>query len=461
MEIEQREYQTFIVEKVSSLTGQGYNVVIELDCGMGKRVIMYRLLKEIFPNKRVVIFLHSQSSLQETYKYLTEEYGDIRQIGYIRSGISAQQKKYIVDTNLIILTLPTVFNNLLTRFPELSKTIDVIIINEVDKIIRRVSSRDILIMPWRKLLQTLEGAKVIGLSGTLRDDHVILDINQYKLRQELKTLLKYLKSAKLISIEDFIDTDIQEYIQYTEIHLYPVNDEVTIDLIQKLTDLINETKDAIKTELIRQHPEDLKKINRDFYYFLPYADVDSELVERLNKLLMLRKYIYSMPVKTYKKYLARIDETRELIPFNLKLTGKEQAVLNLVTQYKKATILCSFLSTVHRLSLLLKEYGVEVFEVTGKDKNKGEIINAFKSTLKHSTLILSPVGERDLDITETDVLIVFDVVNSPKTVYQKIKRSRKGHVFLLYYTNTAEEHKVKRVVNEIIKRYPWSIIRNN
>lgn len=459
MEIEQRKYQTFIIEKVSLFTGQGYNVVIELDCGMGKRVIMYRLLKEVFPDKRIVIFLHSQSSLQETFRYLTEEYGDISKIGYIRSGISIQQKKYIVSTSQIILTLPTVFNNLLAKFPGLNKTIDIVIINEVDKIIRRVSSRDVLIMPWRKLLQTLENAKIIGLSGTLRDDHVILDVSQYRLRQELKTLLKHVKNAKLISIEDFIDTDIQEYIQYTEVHLYPVHDEVTIELIQKLTCLIDETKETIKSELIKQHPDDLKKINRNFYYFLPYADIDTELIEHLNKLLMLRKYVYSMPTKTYKKYLARLDETREFIRFDLRLNGKEQAVIKLVNQYKKSTVLCSFLSTVHRISLLLKEQGIEVFEVTGKNKNKDEIINEFKRTGKHSTLILSPVGERDLDITETDVLIVFDVVNSPKTVYQKIKRSRKGHVFLLYYADTSEEYKVKRVVNEIVKRYPWSIIK--
>ena len=44
------------------------------------------------------------------------------------------------------------------------------------------------------------------------------------------------------------------------------------------------------------------------------------------------------------------------------------------------------------------------------------------------------------------------------TVYQKMKRSRGGEVFLLFYENTSEQDKVKRVVSEIAVRYPWSLI---
>ncbi|MHA2357728.1 MAG: hypothetical protein ACXABK_03035, partial [Candidatus Heimdallarchaeaceae archaeon] len=69
-----------------------------------------------------------------------------------------------------------------------------------------------------------------------------------------------------------------------------------------------------------------------------------------------------------------------------------------------------------------------------------------------------PIGERDLDIPQTELIIVFDLVNSPKTVYQKMKRSRGGKVALLFYDNTSEKQKVKRVVSEIAVRYPWSLI---
>ena len=104
---------------------------------------------------------------------------------------------------------------------------------------------------------------------------------------------------------------------------------------------------------------------------------------------------------------------------------------------------------------------IRTFQVTGKVKNKNTIINNFKETQEQSALILSPVGERDIDIPQTDLLIVYDLVNSPKTVYQKMKRSRGGKVALLFYEDTPERRKVKQVVSEIAVRYPWSLIFTN
>ena len=43
-----------------------------------------------------------------------------------------------------------------------------------------------------------------------------------------------------------------------------------------------------------------------------------------------------------------------------------------------------------------------------------------------------------------------------KTMYQKFKRTRGGLVILLAYSGTSEERKVDRLMNTILKRYPWS-----
>lgn len=39
-----------------------------------------------------------------------------------------------------------------------------------------------------------------------------------------------------------------------------------------------------------------------------------------------------------------------------------------------------------------------------------------------------------------------------------MKRSRGGKVFILFYNNTSEQNKVRRVISEIVVKYPWSII---
>lgn len=456
--IESREYQSFIIERISSLIDENQSVILELDCGMGKRVLMYRLLTEVFNKNKVVIFLQTHSSLEETAIYLEKEYGGIDKLAAIKSGTNADYRKYIIENNRVILSLPTVFSNTLKKYPELANDIEIVIINEVDQIVRRVSQRRVLCVPWNILLPTLENSKVIGMSGTLRDDHIVLDDNQLKLRNELKTLLEFIPKSSTITIEDFMDTDIKEFIQDTEVHINPVKDKKTAAIINMISEQIKAVREEIIKEVGETSPKDLAKLKKDFFNTLPLIAVETELVEKLNRLLLLRKYVYSMPASSYRNYLFRYDFERKENVDLPEVSGKELEIIKIAKNYQKVTVLCSFLSTVDSLSELLKKEGFEIFIVTGRIKNKGEILDNFKKTEKQAALILSPVGERDIDLPQTEVIIVYDLVNSPKTVYQKMKRGRGGKVILLFYDQTSEKQKVKNVVNNIAVRYPWSLI---
>lgn len=456
--IESREYQNFIIERISSLVNEEQSVILELDCGMGKRVMMYRLLTEVFKNNKVIVFLQTHSSLEETAIYLEKEYGGIDSLAAIKSGTNADYRKHIIESNRVILSLPTVFSNTLKKYPELAEDIEIIIINEVDQIVRRVSHRRVLCVPWNILLPTMASSKIIGMSGTLRDDHIILDDNQLQLRNELKTLLEFIPKSSTITIEDFIDTDIKDFIQDTEVHINPVKDEKTAKIINLITEQIKKVREKIIQEVGETSPKDLAKLKKDFFNTLPLIAVETELVEKLNRLLLLRKYVYSMPASSYRNYLFRYDfEQKDSIDLP-DISGKELEVINIAKNYQKVTVLCSFLSTVNSISELLEKEGFDMFVVTGRIKNKGEIIDDFKKSAKKAALVLSPVGERDIDLPQTEVIIVYDLVNSPKTVYQKMKRGRGGKVILLFYNETSEKQKVKTVVNNIAVRYPWSLI---
>ncbi len=74
--------------------------------------------------------------------------------------------------------------------------------------------------------------------------------------------------------------------------------------------------------------------------------IDTELIEKLNRLLLLRKYVYSMPSSTYYNYLIRYGFSKDVLKDLPKNSGKELESLEIVKQYRKTTILCSFLSTV-------------------------------------------------------------------------------------------------------------------
>ena len=111
------------------------------------------------------------------------------------------------------------------------------------------------------------------------------------------------------------------------------------------------------------------------------------------------------------------------------------------------------------MAVLLDHSGLQTIIITGQVPQNQRItqLEDFRKSNTQSVAILSNVGERDLDIPEADMLIIFDLVRTTKTVYQKLKRSRGGEVRLLFYENTNEKKKVVSVLDNISKKYPWSV----
>jgi ERCC4-related helicase len=111
---------------------------------------------------------------------------------------------------------------------------------------------------------------------------------------------------------------------------------------------------------------------------------------------------------------------------------------------------------VEQVRSVLEKAGLPVLTITGETRNKGEVLKEFKENADVRALVMSPVGERDLDIPQANVMVVCDTINTSKTMYQKFKRTRGGLVLLLAYSGTSELRKVKRLMQRILDRYPWS-----
>ena len=117
------------------------------------------------------------------------------------------------------------------------------------------------------------------------------------------------------------------------------------------------------------------------------------------------------------------------------------------------------LAPVHRdISIIkaLKKNGIPAFKLTGEVEDKGAVLREFKAHDGQAALVMSTVGERDLDIGEADTLIVYDAIKTEKTMYQRIKRTRGGRVEFLIYAGTSEERGINRLIDSIVQRYPWS-----
>jgi len=229
-----------------------------------------------------------------------------------------------------------------------------------------------------------------------------------------------------------------------------------------LDELIRDARSEIAKDLKEQDNLDLiEGDTRRIHLLLERLPIDDELKGRYSSLLMLRKYVYAMPPKQFirmfygphVKRFFNVSDLRRVLP---EISAKTIRVLKVVQKNKKTLVLTSYLEMVSQIQDVLEKAGHSVLTITGQTRDKGQVLRQFREDDAVSALVMSPVGERDLDIPQADVMVICDTINTSKTMYQKMKRTRGGMVILLAYSGTSEEAKVNRLMQRILERYPWS-----
>ncbi len=453
-----RDYQQKIIEILKSHEKE--NVLIELDCGLGKRVITHYLVSKAYLDKKFIIVVHSTASLNETAYYMQNEYGGVDGLEVISSRTPSSKRRYYFKNARVVIITPQILESLLRDY-ELLTNFDIVIINEVDTLIRRSARNVVLKNPWYSLLPKLENTWIIGMSGTLRDDHYVIDEMQIKILSELKTLKKFIKNAYIISMAELMNSDITKYVKPTRIFIQMIDDPATVELLKAIDERVKLIRKQIGIEMRAEGYDESN--TKQIHFLLESIPVSDDLKEEYLKLLMLRKYIHALSYKDYKKYLHAVFGKKPFEVLNLstippRFSPKLFYILSLVNAHKKSVVVSSYLQTLYDLQGILEKRNIDSYLITGRIRNKSEIINQFKAASGKAVLLMSPVGERDLDIPDADILAMVDVINTVKTMYQKLKRTRGGTVVLLAYKDTSEERKIKRLVSKILERYPWSTI---
>jgi len=456
-----RGYQTHILERVSEKTG--IPLLLELDCGLGKRFITHQLVVEKFPDSKIIIVVHSSSSLAETVDYLRGEYGGLDDdLGELSSRVPSGRRPYVLREKRVIVSTPQVLEGMFKKNPSLLEPFEIVLINEVDTLVRRAGGRTAIVFPWPTLLMYLQGKWLIGMSGTLRDDHAVFTQEQVEIRKELDTLKHHFPGAEVLTMEDLYDTDVEEYLEPTFLTVSTVNDRQIRSISKVIDELIRNTRADIMSELAED--DNLHLVDGDarrVHLMLEQLPITDEMKSRYSGLLMLRKYVYAMTPKRflrmfhsdYLKHYFNVSELRKTLPT---VSSKVTRVLKIAVNYKKTVVLTSYLEMVSQVKEVLSKSGLNVLTITGETRDKGKVLKAFRDDEDTQVLVMSPVGERDLDLPQAEVMIVCDSINTSKTMYQKFKRTRGGLVILLAYSGTSEELKVARLMDRIIDRYPWS-----
>ncbi len=456
-----RGYQTYILDRIAEF--QDTNLLLELDCGLGKRFVTHQIVAERFPDLKFIIVVHSSSSLAETVDYLKGEYGGLEEdLGELSSRVPSPRRPHILKEKRIIVATPQVLAGMAKKDLSLFESFDAILINEVDTLIRRSGGHTALVFPWPSILSLLGDKWLIGMSGTLRDDHAVFTKEQLEIRDELNTLKEHIPESELISMEDLYGTDVESYLEPTFLTIGTVTDVKIRSIATVMDELIRNTRSEIMAELAEGDNLDLVEGDaRRVHMLLERLPITEELKGQYSTLLMLRKYIYAMPPKQFlrmfhsdfmKQYF-NVSQLRRTLPT---VSAKVTRVLQIALNYKKTVVLTSYLEMVSQIQNVLEKAGLTVLVITGQTRDKGEVLREFRENPDTHALVMSPVGERDLDIPQAEVMIICDTINTSKTMYQKMKRTRGGLVVLLAYSGTSEERKVRRLMQRVLERYPWS-----
>ncbi len=458
MIMEPRGYQKKILDYTLSGVDDGFNVLIELDCGLGKRFIQYSLIQETFSTAKTLLILQASTSLYETYNYL-KKHLPRADIAIIDSRLPSKVRALKLKEHRVVLCLPQTLSNTLKIAPDAIDEFELVVINEVDQIIKRMGIDNSFKQPYPKLMPYFSTKVIVGMSGTLRDSHYILDQEQLRIKQELNSLLELMGQTKLITMDMLGQSDVDDHISMSEIIATGIED-VRVEMVSaELDSHITEAKEQLLQYIKEENEELYQEAKRDLSKLFGPLPVPPGLAQRFHRGYLVRKYLWSMTGENAFHHLGNYGVDRQYLKDTLpRVPGKFQAIPHLVRSHHKSVVLCSYLDTVDVLSKLIEAAGIKTIQITGQvpHAQRVEALDEFRSSDEQMVAVLSNVGERDLDIPEAELLIVFDLIRTTKTVYQKLKRSRGGVCRIMFYSGTREQQKVLSVLQKIDEKYPWS-----
>lgn len=502
--LEKRIYQIKLVNVIKKSKEKGKNVLLELDAGLGKRIISYLLYRDLSQDERVLMITPTTSSLEgtvSTFKKLKKvEEQSLGKLGYLYGKTRGKIRKPIFKESQFLIATPITLTHTIKKIKSAPKPLqdfDYLLLNEVDKIVRRtakrkvaerrrksgeqptftkatdIDSRDtqdtflkpLFTYPWNYLRDQIpESCCVVGMSATLKDKHMVKEGQTGKFKPELKTIIQDFlpnQEVKVVEMTSLMkSTDLDSYLPENISLIRPIS--VSDPNLQEIANVITQKMETIREKIYEEYPKlfeekDFEHVKKGFS-LLPS---DSSLKKQFFKFSLYRKFVIASVPHHYKKFINHFPDKRERKRLNSLIPKKSQKVQKIVDtakqwikEDKKVAVMVSYIKTALSIRNKLQDI-VDPFLITGETYERSEILSAFKES-ETGVLLLTPVGGRDLDLKTVDLLIIHDVVNTVKTVYQRLKRARGALVIFLYYQGTHEKLKVLSILDTIQKRYPWT-----
>ena len=137
-------------------------------------------IKHILRNGEIESNLEAENRLLKLYK--------LNNLELFRS------EEKILEEARVVAATPQTFANAFNKLSQSNKPrFDVVIINEIDKIVRRHGNSRLLIFPYNNLIPYFvhSGAWIVGMTGTIRDSHIFYNQlkDQIEIQHEIVSLI--------------------------------------------------------------------------------------------------------------------------------------------------------------------------------------------------------------------------------------------------------------------------------
>ncbi len=380
-------------------------------------------------------------------------------------------------------------------------------LDQRQKIIQKAKRYDLLVTSYSALRNDLGDYKKSGL----KLNYLILDEAQFIKNHKTKTT-KAVKEvdagyrlaltgtplennvSEIWSIFDFLMPGFlgsqRNFVKQFQAPIMKNNDAKALKLLHKKTECFMLRR--IKGDVLKELPPKIEQVShcqlgkdQNILYQEILSSVKKEIFETIKEKGFAKSQIHILaaltklrqlcnhPVlllkdKNYKKYeSAKLDLFLELVE---EITSSDRKVL----------VFSQFTKMLDILALELKDNDIEYLYLSGKTKNRQELVRKFNKDKKHKVFLISlKAGGTGLNLTSADNVIIFDPWWNPSVENQAIDRTHRigqknsVNVYRLITKGTIEEkivelqHKKKALFDNVVgeskdlfQKLTWNDIKN-
>ncbi|PID83355.1 hypothetical protein CSB11_01010 [Candidatus Campbellbacteria bacterium] len=426
-----REYQKKGVEWILFLKHYGFSGILADDMGLGKTLQVLAVL-DMYKVKNKPSLVVCPKTLIQNWKDEIQKYAP--NLKYIDvTGDQQERKKQIKSLKKydVVLTSYSLLQKDIELYNQEDFDFNYLILDEA-QYIKNFRTKN------AKVVKNIDADYKLALSGTPVENNLT----------ELWSLFDFLMPGFLGSIKDFenafVNSKESEKLNFLRKKISP------FILRREKTQVLKQLPSKTVQNMYVQNTDDQNVLYQEIL-----KSTKKEIFEKINKDGFGKSYLHILSALTKLRQVCNhpnlVLKEKDFRKFS---SAKLDLFLNLtqeiVSEKRKVLVFSQFTSMLDILSESLDQKKIKYEVLTGKTKNRKEVIENFSKSKNTNVFLISlKVGGLGLNLTQADTVIIFDpwwniaVEKQAEDRVYRIGQKNKVNVYKLISKNTVEEKILK------------------